>query len=72
MSLDDDGDAVSAHDAQEREYYQAYDSSTLTRGRMNRRDAGEPLEPSAERQLLVAVGVLPPAARYVTRSRTTG
>ena len=32
MSLDDDGDAVSAHDAQESEYYQAYDSSTLTRG----------------------------------------
>ena len=58
MALDDDGDAVAAHDAQEREFYRVYDSSRVTRWRMTLKDAGEPLDPSTERQLLVAVAVL--------------
>ena len=70
MSLDDDGDAVSAHDAQEREFYRVYDSTGEARWRMNLRDAGEPLDPSTERQLLVAVGVL--SALAVWRLSTPG
>jgi hypothetical protein len=58
MSLDDDGDAVTAHDALEREYYRARDSSTVTRWRMTLKAAGDPLDPLTERQLLVGMGVL--------------
>lgn len=70
MSLDDDGDAVAAHDAQEREFYRAYAGSRLMRWRMDLRDAGEPLDPSTERQLLVAVAVL--SALAVWRLNTPG
>jgi hypothetical protein len=58
MSLGDNGDAVAAHDAQEREFYRAFSSSRMTRWRMELRSAGEPLGPSTERQLLVAMAVL--------------
>jgi len=58
MALDDDGDAVPAHDAQETEYYRVRDRSVITRWRMTLRDAGDPFDPSTERQLLVAVAVL--------------
>jgi hypothetical protein len=58
MSLDDDGDAVTAHDALEREYYRQRDSSTMTRWRMTLKSAEEPFDPMTERQLLVAIGVL--------------
>ena len=58
MALDDDGDAVPAHDAQEAEYYRVRDRSVITRWRMTLRDAGDPFDPSTERQLLVAVAVL--------------
>ena len=58
MSLDDDGDAVTAHDALEREYYRARDSSTVMRWRMTLKAAGDPLDPVTERQLLVGMGAL--------------
>jgi hypothetical protein len=58
MSLDDDGDAVTAHDALEREYYRARDSSTVMRWRMTLKTAGDPLDPVTQRQLLVGMGVL--------------
>jgi hypothetical protein len=58
MGLDDNGDAVAEHDAQEREYYRAYGASRLTRWRMRLKETGEPLDPVTERQLLVAVAVL--------------
>ena len=58
MGLDDDGDAVTAHDAQEREYYRAWEASPVTHWRLRMRDAEEPLDPAIERQLLVAVAVL--------------
>jgi hypothetical protein len=58
MALDDDGDAVAAHDLEEAEYYRLRDRSWLTRWRMTLKDMGEPLDPSTERQLLVGVGVL--------------
>ena len=58
MGLDDNGDAVAAHDAQEAEYYRLHDRSRTTRWRMDLKTAGEPLDPSTERQLLVGVAVL--------------
>ena len=58
MNLDDDGDAVAAHDALEHEYYDAYQSSSATRLRMRLKVADDPLDPSTERQLLVGIGVL--------------
>jgi hypothetical protein len=58
MGLDDDGDAVAAHDARERDYYSAYERSRLNRWRMRLKEAEEPLDPVTERQLLVGIGVL--------------
>jgi hypothetical protein len=58
MSLDDDGDAVAAHDAQEADYYRQHQSSRLLRWRLDLKEAGEPLDPSTERQLLVALAVM--------------
>ena len=34
IGLDDNGDAVAAHDSQEAEYYRQYESSKVTRARM--------------------------------------
>jgi hypothetical protein len=58
MSLDDDGDAVAAHDALEQEYYDAYRRSSANRLRMRLKEAGDPLDPSTERQILAGVGIL--------------
>jgi len=57
MGLDDDGDAVAAHDAQETAYYQQRDSSTLTRWRMQTKEAEVPIDPQTARQLLVGLAV---------------
>ena len=58
MGLDDDGDAVSAHDAQEAEYYRQYNRSSVARWRMRLKESGEPLDPVTERQLLVGLAIL--------------
>lgn len=58
MSLDDNGDAVAAHDAEEAEYYRLHRSSRLMRWRLDLKEAGEPLDPSTERQLLLGLAVL--------------
>jgi hypothetical protein len=58
MSLGDNGDAVAAHDALEAEYYRRRDSSSLTRWRMQLKEAGDPFEPQTQRQLLAAMVVL--------------
>jgi hypothetical protein len=55
MGLDDDGDAVAAHDALETAYYQRRDGSALTRWRMAMKEAGDPMEPQTMRQLLAAL-----------------
>lgn len=57
-SLDDNGDAVAVHDAEEAEFYRVYAGSPLARWRMRLKTAGEPFDPSTERQGLVAIGVL--------------
>jgi hypothetical protein len=58
MGLDDNGDAVAAHDAQEAEYYRLHEGSPITRWRMNLKTARDPFEPSTERELLAGVGIL--------------
>jgi hypothetical protein len=58
MGLDDDGDAVAAHDALEAEYNWRYASSGVTRLRMTLKNASDPFEPSTERQMLVGIGIL--------------
>jgi hypothetical protein len=52
--LGDDGDAVTAHDAIEAEYYRQHNGSTLTRWRMDVKAAGDPFDPTTERQVLIA------------------
>src|ERR1700730_15153404 len=58
MGLDDNGDAVVAHDLEEAEYYRVHDGSRVARWRVALKERGEPLDPSTEWQLLVGVAVL--------------
>jgi hypothetical protein len=57
IGLDDNGDAVTAHDEQEREYYQVRGRSSLTRWRMDLKTARDPFDPTTERQLWVGIAV---------------
>jgi hypothetical protein len=65
IGLDDNGDAVAAHDAEEAEYYRAYASSSVTRLRMTLKTAADPFDPSTERQILAGAGIL--SALFVWR-----
>lgn len=58
MALDDNGDAVAEHDALVAEYYRVYDNSALARWRLDLKGATDPIDPTTERQLLMAIGVL--------------
>ena len=58
MGLDDNGDAVAAHDAQEAEYNRQYASSSVTRLRMTLKASTDPFDPATERQILTGVGIL--------------
>ena len=58
IGLDDNGDAVAAHDAEEAEYYRAYTSSRMTQLRMKLKTASDPFDPSTERQILAGIGIL--------------
>ena len=58
MAIDDNGDAVAAHDAEEGNYYRVRDRSRLLRWRLDLKAAGEPFDPATERQLLVAIAVV--------------
>jgi hypothetical protein len=71
MSLDDDGDAVAAHDALEAEYYRQYTSSRFTRLRMNIKAAADPFDPSMERQILTGIGILSALGVWRLDKRTT-
>ena len=51
--LGDDGDAVAAHDAIEAEYYRLYNSSSMTKWRMDMKAYSDPFDPTTERQVLV-------------------
>ena len=56
--LGDNGDVVAAHDALEAEYYRRYNSSSMTRWRMDVKTAGDPFDPTTERQVLIASAVV--------------
>lgn len=58
IGLDDNGDAVAAHDAEEAEYYRLYESSGLTRLRLKLKAATDPFQPTTQRQVLAGVGIL--------------
>lgn len=58
MGLGDDGDAVAEHDRRLQEYYEFEDRSAINRLRLRLKNAGEPLEPGTERQVLVGLGIL--------------
>jgi len=58
MGLDDNGDAVAAHDAELTEYYRRHDSTPVTRWRMDMKTAEDPFDPVTERQLLVGLAVV--------------
>ena len=54
----EDTDAVMAHDTQEAEYRRIYASSSFARLRIRLRDMPDPFDPSTQRQVLAAIGVL--------------
>ena len=56
--LGDDVDAVQRHDAEETVYYNLYNTSRISRLRLQLRDLRDPLDPSTERQLLVGAAIL--------------
>jgi hypothetical protein len=58
IGLDDNGDAVAAHDAEEQEYYRQYSKGGITRLRMKLKEAGDPLEVTTERQILFGIAIL--------------
>ena len=58
IGLDDNGDAVTAHDALEAEYYRQYSSSLWTQLRMKLKNAGDPFDALTERQMLAGIGIL--------------
>jgi hypothetical protein len=70
IGLDDNGDAVAAHDAEEAEYYRQYTSSRVTRLRMTLKTATDPLDRSTERQILAGIGVLSALAVWRLNART--
>jgi hypothetical protein len=58
LGLDDNGDAVAAHDAIEAQYYLQYSSSAATRFRMRLKAVGDPFDPTTQRQILAAIGIV--------------
>jgi hypothetical protein len=58
IALEDNGDAVAEHDAQEAEYYRQYTKSRVTRLRLTLKAATDPLDPSTERQILAGIAIL--------------
>ena len=58
MEDGEDTEVVAAHDMQEAEYERAYASSKLERLRLRLRDMQEPLDPSTQQQVLIAIAVL--------------
>ncbi len=74
MSLEDNGDAVAIHDAEETEYYRARDRSSTARWRMMLKESGDPFDPLTERQMLVGLAVLSALGvwRLNTREQASG
>jgi hypothetical protein len=58
LGLGDDPDAVAAHDMQVQQYDALYLKGGWTRKRLELKVARDPINPSTERQLLIAVAVV--------------
>lgn len=71
IGLDDNGDAVTEHDALEAEYHRQYESSAMTRFRMTLKVAKDPFDPSTERQILTAIGLLSALAVWRINGKRT-
>ena len=71
IALDDNGDAVTEHDALAAEYYRQYESSAWTRFRMKLKEATVPFDPSTERQILAGIGILSALAVWKINGRRT-
>ena len=69
MGLDDDADVVTAHDMEERQYERLSQQSAMMRFRLRMRDLEDPMEPSAERPVLVAIGALGALVAFRRRDR---
>ena len=69
--LGDNGDAVAEHDAIESEYYRLHNSSAMTRWRMDMKAAGDPLDPTTERQVLIASAVVAALAIWGFTSKSS-
>jgi hypothetical protein len=59
----DDPETVNAHDLQTRMYDELYEQGGWTRARLELKVARDPFNPSTERQILIAIGVV---AAFVT------
>jgi hypothetical protein len=71
IALDDNGDAVTEHDALEAEYHRQFESSSLTRFRITLKEATDPFDPSTERQILAAIGILSALAVWRINGKRT-
>ena len=58
LGLGDDPDAVAAHDLQTQQYDALYLKGGWTRRRLELKVATDPFDPSTERQVLTAIGVV--------------
>jgi hypothetical protein len=58
MGLDDNGDAVEAHDLAEAEYYRVYNAGGFTQLRLRLKSADDPIDATTTRQLLAGLIVL--------------
>jgi hypothetical protein len=67
--LGDNGDAVAEHDAIEANYYELRNRSALTRWRMDMEAAGDPFDPTTERQVLIASAVIAALALWMLQRK---
>ena len=70
--LDDDGNAVAAHDELERSYYDARDRSRMNRWRMEMKEAGDPFDVATTRQVLVGFAVAAALGVWTLEGRRRG
>jgi len=68
IGVDDDADVVGAHDAEEHAYEAMWERSWMSRMRLRMRDAEEPLDPTTERPLLIAIGAAAVAWAFTKRT----
>ena len=68
IGVDDDADVVTAHDIEERAYDAMYRDSWWSRARLRLRDAEDPIDPSTERPLLIALGLVAGALALGSRA----